>query len=334
MAIGILGVAMIFIAGVFPVGLHFATVSTERTIAVVVADEAFAKLRLYAEGIPDFNPTNNPNDPRDYDDINLAELKPHILTDLTAPNVFPAARYFDPSFDPMRYIDPNGLFGYPSKDTDDIPDELKQAVSNGAIPSLDPYMKKQYYWSALGKSLRPFSYDDRGNLIDSIDPNLFDPNMADPNSPDPKAMISNRAVQVTVFVCRKTGENLWYPNPVDPLDLDPNLSTAPLNRPVPVAVPVTAFDYMSRELMIADPAYNTFINDGSTIVHGRTGEIYHVLERYKPPQEGTLLLNQDIDPNSFLGDGRDRGGEVWVAPPPINGGRNPCIAVYQKKIRF
>ena len=25
---------------------------------------------------------------------------------------------------------------------------------------------------------------------------------------------------------------------------------------------------------------------------------------------------------------------VWVVPPPIQGGRNPCIGVYQKVIRF
>lgn len=53
LAIGIITVGMLFIAGVFPVGIHFTTVATERTISAVVADEAFAKIRLY--GIADFN---------------------------------------------------------------------------------------------------------------------------------------------------------------------------------------------------------------------------------------------------------------------------------------
>ncbi|MHC4088559.1 MAG: type IV pilus modification PilV family protein [Planctomycetota bacterium] len=53
LAIGIITVGMLFIAGVFPVGIHFSTIATERTISAVVADEAFAKIRLY--GVADFN---------------------------------------------------------------------------------------------------------------------------------------------------------------------------------------------------------------------------------------------------------------------------------------
>ncbi len=47
MAVGILAVGMVFIGGVFPVAIHFSTVATERTTAAVVADEAFAKIKLY-----------------------------------------------------------------------------------------------------------------------------------------------------------------------------------------------------------------------------------------------------------------------------------------------
>jgi prepilin-type N-terminal cleavage/methylation domain-containing protein len=52
-AVGLLAVGMLFIAGVFPVSIHFTTVATERTIAATVADEAFAKIKLY--GIYDPN---------------------------------------------------------------------------------------------------------------------------------------------------------------------------------------------------------------------------------------------------------------------------------------
>ena len=71
LAIGILAVGMLFIAGVFPVGIHFTTVATERTIAAVVADEAFAKIRLYALGEP-----NNP-----LVGIDFSRLDPNQLTD-------------------------------------------------------------------------------------------------------------------------------------------------------------------------------------------------------------------------------------------------------------
>jgi type II secretory pathway pseudopilin PulG len=50
-AVGILGVALIFIAGVFPVGIRFTEVSTNRTVGTIVASEAFAKIRLTADEI-------------------------------------------------------------------------------------------------------------------------------------------------------------------------------------------------------------------------------------------------------------------------------------------
>lgn len=46
-AIGVLAVGMVFVAGVFPVAIHFTTVATERTVAAVVADTAFANIQLY-----------------------------------------------------------------------------------------------------------------------------------------------------------------------------------------------------------------------------------------------------------------------------------------------
>ncbi len=47
MAVGTLAVGLVFIAGTFMTGLYFSSISTERTIAVVAADEAFAKVQLY-----------------------------------------------------------------------------------------------------------------------------------------------------------------------------------------------------------------------------------------------------------------------------------------------
>ncbi|MGB7583042.1 MAG: prepilin-type N-terminal cleavage/methylation domain-containing protein [Sedimentisphaerales bacterium] len=71
-AIGLLAVGMLFIAGAFPVSIHFTTVATERTIAPIVADEAFAKIKLYggisyistasnAEFAYPSTPTSDPN---------------------------------------------------------------------------------------------------------------------------------------------------------------------------------------------------------------------------------------------------------------------------------
>jgi type II secretory pathway pseudopilin PulG len=47
LAVGTLAIGMLFIAGTFLAGVHFTTIATERTIAAVAADEAFAKIKLY-----------------------------------------------------------------------------------------------------------------------------------------------------------------------------------------------------------------------------------------------------------------------------------------------
>ena len=46
MAISILAIAMVFVGGLFPVGLQLSKISTEQTIAAIIADEAFAKIKL------------------------------------------------------------------------------------------------------------------------------------------------------------------------------------------------------------------------------------------------------------------------------------------------
>jgi len=55
MAVATLAIGMIFIGGTFFTGIHFSTLATERTIAAVVADEAFAKIRLYGVNLSDPN---------------------------------------------------------------------------------------------------------------------------------------------------------------------------------------------------------------------------------------------------------------------------------------
>jgi len=55
MAVGTLAIGMIFIGGTFLVAIHLTTVSSERTIATIVANEAFAKVRLYGVDLNDPN---------------------------------------------------------------------------------------------------------------------------------------------------------------------------------------------------------------------------------------------------------------------------------------
>ena len=244
-AVATLAIAMLFIAGTFPVAIYFSTIATERTIAAVAADEAFAKIRLYAVG--------NPNDSND--DINLNALKFDQHTDFN--NVtFPATFGIDPN-----------EFAYPS--------DRRINIS-----------EKKYYWSALCR----------------------------------RVDLTTELVQVTVFVSRKIGSGTMY--------------IGGQNRPVPVPVEVEVYGTPgSDELFIkvanpANPVEKTFINDGYTIVDNQTGQIYRVLERYAgvPPIDQVIKLDRPWQGGPT--------GLVWVVPPPVNGGRYPCIAVYQKVIRF
>jgi len=81
LAVGTLGIGMLFIAGTFLAGIHFSTISAEQTTAAIAADEAFAKIQLYS--------------------INLTNL---------------AADQLKP-YEALRSIDPNE-FAYPSTNID------------------------------------------------------------------------------------------------------------------------------------------------------------------------------------------------------------------------
>jgi prepilin-type N-terminal cleavage/methylation domain-containing protein len=246
MAVGILAVGLIFIAGVFPAGIYFTTIATERSIAAVVADEAFAKIKIYAVGNP-----NNIND-----DIKLNNLKENELKDFNDRGVFPATKDINAN-----------EFAYPS------------------APAIN-ITQKQYCWSALCR------------LVEN-----------DPN---------NRLVQITVFVSRKAGPGLRYPK--DDLDV-PHY-----DWPTPVKVGIVQSSKPSELRITSD---KRFLNDGYTIVDDKTGRIYRVLERYRDVPD-TILLDRDWDNSPPGGTPQN----VWVIPPPAGGGRYPCIAVYQKVIRF
>jgi len=234
-SLGTLAVGMMFIAGVFPVSIHFTTVATERSIAAAAADEAFAKIRLYK--LYSVNPTSLPDNSQ----------SPLEAIAFSASGVIPG---------------PNEFY-YPSTYT-------RLAYS------------KKYWWSAICRKI----------------PNTI----AD--------------IQVTVFISRKVGIATQYPNAFD------------VYRPITVPVQVTGVLDSDRLTVTGVFGDKTFINAGCSIVDGPTGDIYRVLERDSLVDTLVRLDRRwqslpDIWPRY-----------VWVVPPPVGGGRNPCIAIYQKVIRF
>jgi len=248
LSVATLAMGMMFIAGVFPVGIHFATISAERTVSAVVADEAFAKIRLYGidvSGLPDSMTL-----PRSVDFYNVSPLS--LITDWE------------------KRIDE---FAYPSTPV--------------------PLREKRYYWSAVCRSAGQY---------DSL-------------------------VQVTVFVSRvtTTGRRYWVR---DLADNSLILGGSLYPRPVCVLVDGGGDKLVIEDINPGDGIdEKTFINDGCTIVDDETGQCYRVLQRYSAPNDNTILLDRNWE-------GGDLPGWVWVIPPAIDGGKGPCIAVYQKEIRF
>jgi len=124
----------------------------------------------------------------------------------------------------------------------------------------------------------------------------------------------NHSLQVTVFVSRKIGAATMYEGPAGPVDW-----------PVPMRVGVSGA--VGEFVLTIEAGKEKRINDGYTIVEDSGGEIYRVVER-----GGAGLAANQI---RLATDKPWTGGDVvWTVPPPISGGKGPCIGVYQKVIRF
>jgi len=123
---------------------------------------------------------------------------------------------------------------------------------------------------------------------------------------------TNRLVQVTVFISRKVGSTTTYPGGT--------------TRPVPVQVSISSSGTGNQsQLVITASDEQAYINSGCTIADNRTGLLYRVVQR---DADAPNVITLD---KLWYGQTTD---SVWVIPPPIGGGKYPCIAVFQKLISF
>jgi hypothetical protein len=138
----------------------------------------------------------------------------------------------------------------------------------------------------------------------------------DPNG----ASRPSRLVQVTVFVIRKTASAASYPS----------YRSGVAGRPAPMRADFVAMGTGGSNVLAISPPYITWVNDGCTIVDDQTGQIYRVLQRRDPVPGAFPGPTIELD-RPWEG---APGGSIWVVPPPIGSGKDPCIAVYQKVMRF
>jgi type II secretory pathway pseudopilin PulG len=123
---------------------------------------------------------------------------------------------------------------------------------------------------------------------------------------------TNRLVQVTVFISRKIGNSTYQGDSLIPV-------------PIEVAISTVAGASNENKLTINSADQQSFINAGCTLAANQSGRLYRVLQRDSVMQN-LIMLDQPWQEGTA--------GSVWVLPPPVGGDRYPCIAVYQKEIRF
>jgi hypothetical protein len=128
------------------------------------------------------------------------------------------------------------------------------------------------------------------------------------------SMPGETLVQVTVFVNRLTWAGATYPNG----------GGSHQQWPAPVKVGITTV--VAPDALMINDAQKTLITSGSTIVEDTTGRIYRVLSHDSLDGKKIYLDRPWVSVIGAI--------SVWVMPPPVNGGRYPCVGVYQKEIVF
>jgi hypothetical protein len=367
MAAGILVVGFLLIAGTFPVGIKLTALSTERTIGVVAAEEAMAKIHLFGK-----DPNTMPYDrhvPYDGESISqYMELPVGIKSSFILPEALNRLKINYPGIDTI-----NAAVGYSER------------------------LERYFQCQSLYPSVAEFDYSTPANPQIKID--LQDPPRYFWSALCRRLDSSSAETQVTIFVCRMAGTkattyprfdfnrptgsliaNPWktssYPTPV-PVMLqtigNAILQTKPNNQNVPVP-DTTASPYYYSTLSLDDsytPQVRTimgqYLSEGSILLDDFNGRIMRVLEVVQPDLDNAadlgrirLIRMPDCDGDSRTIEPADMEGllrvertgapsavydrRVWVIPPaqatttaggntpPKVAGRNPCVGVFQGQL--
>jgi hypothetical protein len=119
--------------------------------------------------------------------------------------------------------------------------------------------------------------------------------------------------QVTVFVVRKTNPSLvyYYPSAVPPA----------IDRPRLIQIQVVS-TLANNQLTFSVLGEAKYVNPPTAVLDSATGKIYHIIDR----NNTTVTLDRPWEDTLP--------GSIWLIPPPVSGGKNANIEVYQEIIRF
>ncbi len=297
-AMAILTTGMVFIAGIFPAAIHLSMVSTERVNASLAAEEAFAKIQLYACGRPnsdfdDFDPgeldeLSNFTGP--YNDVFAGEQSfPFIIED--SDSVFPATEKLRPE-----------VFAYPCDDGRDIED-------------------KHYFWSAVLRLTEP--YDSTTNPRPLVQVTVFVCRKvrAGLNYHDPNEFFGNpghtidypMAVPIEVEFVTGHDDRLKIKN--GETEIQDRMIKTFVNDGYTIVDDETGRIYRVIERLKGN-------NDNIIVLDKNWNKWWwnwnNVQQKYLWEDDAT----------------RDNDIRVWVVPVPANGNRRPCVAVYQRILKL
>ncbi len=189
-----------------------------------------------------------------------------------------------------------------------------------AIVADEAFAKIQLY----GLQTYPSVISDYNNISRSppIDPNEFSYPSVDPCSTDFRqyywSALCKRTdpceYQVTVFVARKTSPALTFQGGGE---------GGKRPKEINVAVTVQAAPNADK-LTVQNAGEEKYINPPTAVLDNATGKIYHVIDR----QNAVITLDRPWE-NAATGS-----DSIWLIPPPVSGGKNADIEVYQEIIKF
>jgi len=185
-----------------------------------------------------------------------------------------------------------------------------------AIVADEAFAKIQLY----GLQTYPADINDFEKICNTIDPNEFSYPPVDPCTSNRQYYWSALCKKtdpneylVTVFVARKTNPSHTYYHGADSG-----------NRPKAVLFGVTV-PADQNELQISD-ANARYVNPPTTILDEATCKIYRVIER-KIAEPNNVVLDRAWEDETSS-------ASIWLVPPPLSGGKNADIEVFQRIIRF
>lgn len=305
-ATGIMAVGLVMVATIFPVAVKLTSLSAERSIAAVVADEAFAKVQLY--GLRDFvnwpaahiNGFGTPDPDATYDfcddfmftvnsfDNAGADALPHTQDDVYFEYATPMWGWFE--------------FLYPST----------------TISGQEDY---KYHWSALCRRT-----GDKDVQVTVFATSRTFAGVNYYGYPYNPAITDYEPVDTAVWPVPVKVDVEYTYNPAD----------VTLLRKL-VILPNGAQTYDWDTMTGLTETVSTFFDEGCTIVNDRDGKIYRILEMKDlvgaDNKRETLVLYEDWEPDPMV-TVFPVTETVWVVPPGVGSDRYPCVGVFQKVIHF